>query len=123
MQHGRQVPLVLFRDRYCGWGLRPLVDVEAGEVVATYRGEVRGIAELLERNKSLSQIVRRPSNDNPYLFPHPVTGTAATLTAAAVIPATITPATITAAVVTPATGIAATGIMAAGIEATGTADT
>ncbi|KAI4134233.1 MAG: hypothetical protein LQ347_001705, partial [Umbilicaria vellea] len=40
VQHGRQVPVEIFKTESRGWGLRCLVDLKEGQFVDTYRGEV-----------------------------------------------------------------------------------
>lgn len=40
VQKGRKVPLVIFKTRERGWGLRATVDLQKGQFIDTYRGEI-----------------------------------------------------------------------------------
>lgn len=52
VQHGRQIPLEIFRTKRTGWGLRSLVDIRHGQFIDTYRGEVIDNAEADRREEA-----------------------------------------------------------------------
>ncbi|KAI4233717.1 MAG: hypothetical protein LQ352_008224, partial [Teloschistes flavicans] len=49
VQHGRQLPLEIFKTEDRGWGLRCLVHLRKGEFIDTYRGEIITVEEAIKR--------------------------------------------------------------------------
>ncbi|KAL8693255.1 MAG: hypothetical protein Q9218_001889 [Villophora microphyllina] len=62
VQHGRQIPLEIFKTEDRGWGLRCPVDLQKGESIDTYRGEIITVDESNKRGDA-----RNPDDEN-YLF-------------------------------------------------------
>ncbi|KAL8932733.1 MAG: hypothetical protein Q9211_006152 [Gyalolechia sp. 1 TL-2023] len=54
VQFGRQVPLEIFKTPNRGWGLRCLFDLQKGEFIDTYRGEIITVEEANARGMSRS---------------------------------------------------------------------
>ncbi|KAL9594678.1 MAG: hypothetical protein Q9219_006898, partial [cf. Caloplaca sp. 3 TL-2023] len=52
VQHGRQIPLEIFKTANRGWGLRCPIPLRKGSFIDTYRGEIITTAEAISRGNS-----------------------------------------------------------------------
>ena len=50
VQHGRKVPLEIFKTEKCGWGLRCPVDLRKGDFIDIYKGEIITVTEAGKRD-------------------------------------------------------------------------
>ncbi len=64
VERGRRVPLQIFRTEDRGWGVRTLVDIEKGQFVDRYIGEVLTVQEA-NRRRAAATMARRK---DVYLF-------------------------------------------------------
>ncbi|CAD6890811.1 unnamed protein product [Tilletia controversa] len=55
VQHGRTVPLEVFKTAHCGWGVRAKTLIRKNEFIAAYAGELIDTAGMHERGKRYSK--------------------------------------------------------------------